>query len=71
MTKVQVHYQLTRPLDDTLLEAINRTHAVYGMQRVQVSNTGDAITVEYDASRLTPTDVDNALRGSGLPVVRN
>ncbi|MCC7154278.1 MAG: hypothetical protein IT161_06870 [Bryobacterales bacterium] len=70
MTKVQARYRLTRPLDETLLEAVAGAHGIYGLQRIVLAGAGDAMTVEYDASRLTLKDVDNRLRGLGLPAVR-
>ncbi len=70
MTKVDIAFQLTRPLDETLLERIAGLHSVYGMLRVQVTPSFDGILVEYDASRLTPADVEAELRRAGIPAVR-
>lgn len=70
MTKVQARYRLSKPLDEKLLHAVSDAHGIYGLQRVTVSDSGDCLTVEYDASRLTPRDVDNALRGLGFPAER-
>lgn len=68
MTKVQLEYTLTRALDDRLLESINRVHGVYGINYIQVAPTLDALTVEYDASRLNPREVQDVLFKAGIPV---
>lgn len=70
MTKVEVRYGLTAPLDDSLMEAISQAHSVYGVLGVKLSPGMDAMTVVYDASRLSAADVDRALLGAGLPVRR-
>jgi copper chaperone CopZ len=68
MTKVTLHYDLRRPLTDQDYENIAAVHGVYGMVRVQVSPSLDRITVDYDASRLTKTDVEATLARFGIPV---
>lgn len=69
MTKVQLVYDLMRPLDDSLLEQIARVHSVYGILRVQPSATLDKLVVEYDASRLSASEVETVLHKAGLPIV--
>jgi hypothetical protein len=71
MTKVQLQYDLLRPIDDHLMEQIARAHTFYGMLRIALSPTLDKLTVEYDASRLSPLEVENYLRQLGIPVVVN
>lgn len=68
MTKIQLRYELTKPLDDTLLDRISRLNGVYGIERIQVSPGMDWIIVEYDASRLSGAEVENILHRSGIPV---
>jgi hypothetical protein len=70
MTKVEVRYDLTAPLDDSMLVAVDRAHAVYGLQSVRVAPTLDSLHVLFDASRLALADVDEKLLGLGLPVRR-
>jgi hypothetical protein len=70
MTKVEAHYEFTATLDDQGLAAIDRSHSVYGLHSVRLSPQLDRLTVLYDASRLQPLDVDEALLGLGLPVRR-
>ena len=70
MTKVQIRFRLQRPLDDTLLARISDAYALYGIQRVQVAPSLDQITVEYDATRLRPAEVEAALASAGIPIER-
>ena len=68
MTKVTLHYDLTRKLTDDDCENIAALHATYGMARVQVAPSLDKITVDYDASRLMKKDVEAVLARHGVPV---
>ena len=69
MTKVQLQYRLTRALDDeALMDAIARLHGVYGIASVRLAPTENALTVEFDASRLNPSEVEDWMRRLGLPV---
>jgi hypothetical protein len=68
MTKVQIRFRLERPLDDTLLSRIADAHTIYGIQRIQVAPSLDGLTVEYDATRLRPAEVESALAAGGIPV---
>ena len=70
MTKVTLHYDLVRPLDDQGAEAVAQVHSVYGILRVWVAPTLDKITVDYDASRLSEKDVEDSLIRIGIPVRR-
>jgi allophanate hydrolase subunit 1 len=68
MTKVQIRFRLQRPLDSALLPRIAQAHALYGIQRVTVSPALDSLTVEYDATRLSPAEVEQALAAGGIPI---
>ncbi len=68
MTKVQIRFRLQRPLDNTLLPRIADAHALYGIHRITVAPSLDSITVEYDATRLRPAEVESALAGAGIPL---
>jgi hypothetical protein len=70
MTKTQVHYELTRPIDDALMEQISSAHRIFGMLRVQLTPSLKELVVDYDASRLTPAQVEAALHHSGIPAQR-
>jgi copper chaperone CopZ len=68
MTKVLLRYRLLRPLDETVMERIAAAHSIYGIHSVRLAPSLDSITVEYDASRLTPEEVEAALHRAGIPV---
>jgi hypothetical protein len=68
MTKVQLTFKLSRGLNDEDLKQIARVHAVYGMFATRVVSAGQALFVEYDASRLTPKEVRATLEEHGLPL---
>jgi len=69
MTKVQLPFDLLRPIDELLMEKISRAHGTYGIERIVVASSLDALTVEFDASRLNPMEVEQALRMAGVPVL--
>ena len=68
MTKIQKQFRLRKPLDEPLLARISDVHAIYGIQHVQVAPSLDRVTVEYDASRLRPSEVEAALERAGIPL---
>jgi hypothetical protein len=68
MTRVQLQFDLMRPLDDVLMDRIARAHAVYGIERISVAPTLDSLTVEYDATRLNPMEVEAVMLKAGIPV---
>jgi len=69
MTKVQIHFRLQRPLDENQLEHIADTYAIYGIQKINVAPSLDSLSVEYDATRLRPAEVEAALARAGVPVI--
>ena len=68
MTKVTLHYDLSRPLGVDDFTNLSNLHSVYGMVRVTPNPTLDKLTVDYDASRLRTEDVGKALKRGGIPV---
>jgi hypothetical protein len=68
MTKVQIRFRLRQPLSDTLFQTIANAHTIYGIQRVSLAPAMDSLTVEYDATRLRPAEVEAALSGAGIAV---
>lgn len=68
MTKVDIHFRLQRPLDEALLPRISGLYAIYGIQKVRVDPNMEGITVEYDATRLRPAEVESALANAGIPL---
>ena len=69
MTKVQNTYKLSRALVDTDAENLKRVHSVYGIYFVRVNPSASELLVEYDASRLTPRDMQATLEQYALPVI--
>ena len=65
---MQIRFRLRQPLNDSLLRTIADAHAIYGIQRVSLAPSLDHITVEYDATRLRPAEVEAALAGAGIDV---
>ena len=68
MTKVQIQFRLRQALDEALLVRIAALHSIYGIQLVQVAPSLDRLSVEYDASRLRPAEVEAALEKAGIPL---
>ena len=69
MTKVQAQYELSRKLSDQDLENLNRVHAVYGIYWAKPTPALDRLLVEFDASHLTITDLQQTLEQHGLPII--
>ena len=70
MTKVQLEYDLVRPLTDADASGLADVHSWYGILRVQLAPTLDKLAVEYDASRLSEKDVEAVLHRFRLPIKR-
>jgi len=70
MTKVQLEYDLVRPLTDADASGVADVHSWYGIQRVQLTPSMDKLLVEYDASRLSEKDVEAVLQRFRLPIKR-
>lgn len=68
MTKVTLHYPLSRPLTEPELGNVANLGSTYGIERVQVAPALDKITIDYDASRLMKLDVESVLLRHGLPI---
>lgn len=69
MTKVQKHFRLQRPLDESLMQKIADAHAIYGIETIRISPSREDLLVEFDASRLRNANVESVLQGFGIPVV--
>lgn len=73
MTKCERTYELARPLDDALLEQIAALHSVAGIQKLCAAPQLDAITVGWDAARLSIPQLESILAQHGFalkPFVR-
>ncbi len=49
-----------------MLRAVNSIREVYGIRKIVFREAAGQVTVEYDATRLTPAVVRQLLRGAGL-----
>lgn len=70
MSKTELRFELLKPFEDAWADAIGRLHGVYGFLAIRLWPDLGGLTVLYDASRLTPDDVEHHLRMAGLPVRR-
>jgi hypothetical protein len=68
MTKVTLHYDLSRALNDEECEQIAALQSTYGIVCVQLAPTLDKISVDYDASRMMRQDVEAAIARQGVPI---
>ena len=68
MTKVQLTIPLSRPLAEPDFKSISHVHSVYGILAARLLPAGNALFVEYDASRLSPKEVRGTLAESGIPI---
>jgi hypothetical protein len=69
MTKVTLHYNLSRALTEPELGSVADLPSIFGIARVQVAPGLDKIIVDYDASRMMKTDVESVLHRHGMPIV--
>lgn len=70
MTLVEARYRFTTPFQDEFTAAILAAHSQYGLRAVKLDPKLEGLNVLFDASRLTPADVDSALHRLALPVKR-
>jgi hypothetical protein len=71
MTKVQLPFSLAVPLDEATINRLGNVYEIYGILRINAEPGGQNLTVEYDATRLTPKDVEAVLARAGVPLVRS
>lgn len=67
MTKVQIHLALQRALDDDMMKRISDANSIYGIEHIKILPSLKEITVEYDATRLKPGEIERALALAGIP----
>ncbi len=73
MTKCERTYELARPLDDALLGQVSSLLGMHGIQKLRVASQLDAITVGWDAARLSIPELESLLAQHGFalkPFVR-
>ena len=70
MTKVIARFRLQAPLTDQQLDRLADVRGVYGILRFETDETGQSLSVEYDATRMKAEEVAGLLHRAGVPVVR-
>jgi hypothetical protein len=66
MTFLEVVFNYEPPVGERELAALNGVRDVYGIRLVSFNQERNAVTVEYDASRLTKSDIEFMLRNAGI-----
>ena len=70
MTKVQLPFSMSAPLDEATIDRLANVYEIYGILRIDTKPEEQKLTVEYDATRLTPKDVEAVLARAGVPLIR-
>lgn len=68
MTTVEVLFRYGLPPEESQMGAMAQFNDVYGIRRVRMNEKEKTILIEYDATRLTETAVENLLRSAGLDI---
>ncbi|MGO4883057.1 MAG: hypothetical protein ACLP59_19875 [Bryobacteraceae bacterium] len=68
MTKVQIDFPLRTALDDDSMNRIAEIYSIYGIQKISLAPAANRLTVEYDATRLRPAEVQAAFTRAGIPI---
>lgn len=68
MAKVEIAFDLSRKLGEGDLLNFAKLTSVYGIVMAKLSPTLDKIHIEYDASRLSPDQVQVVLGQYGMPI---
>jgi hypothetical protein len=70
VTLAEITYDLQAPIGLAQHRALAGLANTYGVRRYRVDDERQQITVEYDASRLRPIDVENLLQQARIPAVQ-
>lgn len=68
MTTVEVLFRYGTPPGETEMGALGQMSNVYGIRRVEFNESQRSIRVEYDATRLNESTVEQLLRSAGFDV---
>ena len=68
MAKVEIEFELWRKLGEEDLLNFAKLTSVYGILMAKLSPAMNSIRIEYDASRLTPDQVQVTLGRHGMPI---
>src|SRR5664280_846525 len=67
-TAVEVFFRYGMPPGEMEMGALGQVSDVYGIRRVRFNEPGRTIRVEYDATRLNESTVENLLRSAGFDI---
>jgi hypothetical protein len=68
MTAVEVLFRYGMPPGEIEMGALAQVNDVYGIRQVRFSEPERTIRVEYDATRLNESTVENLLRNAGFDI---
>jgi hypothetical protein len=68
MTLVDVLFRYGAPPTESAMSAYGQVSDVYGIRRLQLTQSDRTIRVEYDATRLTDAKVEGLLRAAGFDI---
>lgn len=66
MTFLDVVFSYEPPIGAHEMSSLSAIHEVYGIRLMKFNERLHTVTVEYDASRLTKSDIEFMLRNAGL-----
>jgi hypothetical protein len=66
MTFLEAVFAYEPPIGERELTALNHVRDVYGIRLVKFNQGTNSVTIEYDASRLTKSDLEFMLRNAGI-----
>ncbi len=66
MTSLEAVFGYEPPVGERELTALNGVRDVYGIWLVKFNQGANTVTVQYDASRLTKSDIEFMLRNAGI-----
>ena len=69
MTLMQIRFRLQAKLTHEQMSKLAEFANTYGMRRFDVSEDGNVLQFDYDASRLRDTQVEHVLRMASIPVL--
>jgi hypothetical protein len=71
VTLLDITFELQKPLSTEQFRRLRDFANTYGLRRFRTAEGGKQLTLEYDASRLKPTEVAHVLGRAGIPIVRH
>lgn len=69
MTLAEIKFRLQSELTLEQMRGLSVFANTYGLRRFSITDSGQVLEFEYDASRLRPTQVEHVLRMANIPVL--